>query len=273
LWLGEFPPAEIMGLGLITAFCGYTSIYALNDVTDHRVDREKRRPSAVPAAHQDLDSVFVEHPLAQGMITFREGLFWAVAWAALAAVGAYLLNPVCAFILLLACLLEFIYCRLLKVTYLRGVISGFVKTSGPLAAVFAVDPRPSPSLLAVLFLWLFFWEIGGQNVPNDFADVEEDRRIGGRTIPVRFGLKGSSLIILGSLFLAVGMSLVFYLAFPGGMSPVFPAGAFFCGAYFLVQPAVRLYKKKTPGAALALFNRASYYPLAMAGLTAASWVL
>jgi 4-hydroxybenzoate polyprenyltransferase len=160
----------------------------------------------------------------------------------------------------------------LKVTYWRGVISGLVKTSGPVAAVFAVDPRPDPSLLAILFLWFFFWEIGGQNVPNDFADVEEDRRIGGKTIPVRFGLKGSGRIILGSLFLAVGMSLVFYLAFPRGMRPVFLAGAFFCGVYFLLQPAVRLYKKKTPDAAFALFNRASYYPLAMAGVTAASWV-
>jgi 4-hydroxybenzoate polyprenyltransferase len=272
LWMGGFPPPEIMGLGLITAFCGYTSIYALNDVTDHRVDREKSRRSAVSGTHQDLDSVFVEHPLAQGMLTFREGLFWAIAWAALAAVGAYLLNPVCAFIFLLACLLEFIYCRLLRVTYLRGVISGFVKTSGPLAAVFAVDPRPSPSLLAVLFLWLFFWEIGGQNVPNDFADMEEDRRIGGRTIPVRFGLKGSSLIILGSLFLAMGMSLVFFLAFPKKMGPVFLAGAFVCGIYFLLVPAARLYEKKTPQVAFALFNRASYYPLAMVGVTVVSWV-
>jgi 4-hydroxybenzoate polyprenyltransferase len=273
LWVGGFPPAGIMGLGLLTAFCGYTSVYALNDVTDHRVDGEKGRGISVPGTHQDLDSVFVEHPLARGMLTFREGLFWALAWAALAAVGAYLLNPVCACIFLVACLLEFIYCRLLKVTYLRGVISGLVKTSGPVAAVFAVDPSPAPSLLGVLFLWFFFWEIGGQNVPNDFADVEEDRRIGGRTIPVRFGLQGSSRIILGALFLAVGMSLIFYLAFPGGMSPVFLVGAFFCGVYFLLEPAVRLYKKKTPGAAFALFNRASYYPLAMAGVTMASWIL
>ena len=272
LWVGGFPPAEVMGLGLITAFCGYTSIYALNDVTDHRVDREKGRKTAEPGGRQDLDGVFAEHPLAQGMLTFREGLFWSLAWAALAAMGAYLLNPVCAGIFLLACLLEFIYCRLLRVTYLRGVISGLVKTSGPLAAVLAVDPRPNPSLLAVLFLWFFFWEIGGQNVPNDFADVEEDRRIGGRTIPVRFGLDGSSLIILGALFLAVAMSLVFFLAFPGKMSPVFLGGALLCGVYFLLAPAVRLYEKKTSPAAFALFNRASYYPLAMAGVTVASWV-
>jgi 4-hydroxybenzoate polyprenyltransferase len=272
LWAGGFPPPEILGLGLITAFCGYTSIYALNDVVDHRVDEEKSRRSGVSGSHQDLDSVFVAHPLAQGMLTFREGLFWSIAWAALAAVGAYLLNPVCAIIFLLACLLEFSYCRLLKVTYLRGVISGFVKTSGPLAAVFAVDPRPSPSLLAVLFLWLFFWEIGGQNVPNDLADVEEDRRIGGRTIPVRFGPKGSSLIILGSLFLAVIMSLVYFLAFPKPMNPVFLAGTLVCGIYFLLVPAVRLYEKKTPQTAFVLFNRASFYPLAMVGVTVVSWI-
>ena len=272
LWAGGFPPAEIMVLGLITAFCGYTSVYALNDVTDHRVDGEKSSRSRVSAVHQDLDSVFVEHPLARGMLTFREGLFWAVAWAALAAAGAYLLNPVCAFIFLLACLLEFIYCRLLKVTWLRGIISGLVKTSGPVAAVFAVDPVPNPSLIWVLFLWFFFWEIGGQNVPNDFADVEEDRRIGARTIPVRFGLKGSSLIILGSLSLAVVVSLVFFLAFPGKMSLVFPAGALACGIYFLLAPAVRLCQQRSPQAAFALFNRASYYPLAMVGVTVASWV-
>ena len=273
LWAGGFPTAEILGLGLITAFCGYTSIYALNDVVDYRVDEEKSQRSGGPGSHQDLDSVFAAHPLAQGMLTFREGLFWSIAWAALAAVGAFLLNPVCAVIFLLACLLEFIYCRLLKVTYLRGVLSGLVKSSGPLAAVFAVDPRPNPSLLAVLFLWFFFWEIGGQNVPNDLGDLEEDRRIGGRTIPVRFGLKGSSFIILGSLFLAVIMSLVFFLAFPKEMSPVFLAGALVSGVYFLLLPAARLYKKKTSPAAFALFNRASYYPLAMVGVTVMSWVL
>jgi len=241
-------------------------------VTDHRVDREKGRQGGDPPTRRDLDSVFVEHPLARGLLTFREGLLWSIAWAVPAAVGAYLLNPVCAVIFLLACLLEYVYCRLLRVTFLRGFLSGWVKTSGPVAAVFAVDPAPDLKLLSLLFFWFFFWEIGGQNVPNDFADAEEDRRIGAQTIPVRFGPGGSSRIILLALVLAVLMSLVFYLAFPGRMSPVFPAGALLSGAYFLLAPAARLYGERNSPAAFALFNRASYYPLAMVGVTAVSWV-
>ena len=61
-----------------------------------------------PAGGQGIEQVGpVSWPLIiKGMLTFREGLFWSLAWAALAAVGAYLLNPVCAGIFLLACLLE-----------------------------------------------------------------------------------------------------------------------------------------------------------------------
>jgi len=272
LWLGTFPPAEVLGLGLLTAFSGYTAIYALNDVVDHRVDREKLRLTGPSGPKQDLDSVFARHPLAQGILAYREGMFWTLAWAALAAVGSYLLNPVCALIFLLACLLEFSYCRLLKVSYLRGIISGLVKTSGPLAAVFAVDPHPSPSFLVVLFLWLFFWEIGGQNVPNDLTDMEEDRRIGGKTIPVRFGFQGSVLIILASLFLAVDMSLVLIWVVPQEVSLAFLFGSLAAGIYLLLIPMFKLYGSREPGDAFALFNRASYYPLALLGVTVASWV-
>jgi 4-hydroxybenzoate polyprenyltransferase len=67
------------------------------------------------------------------------------------------------------------------------------------------------------------------------------------------------------------MSLVFFLAFPKVMSPVFLAGALVSGVYFLLLPAARLYKKKDSPAAFALFNRASYYPLAMVAITVMSW--
>jgi len=271
LWLGGFPPAEVMALGLVTAFSGYTAVYALNDVVDYRVDRGKMQEAGGPAAQGDLDSVFVRHPLAQGMLRYREGMFWTLAWAALAAIGAYLLNPVCAFIFLLACFLEFSYCRLLKVTYLRGIISGLVKTSGPVAGVFAVDPDPAPAFLAVLFFWLFFWEIGGQNVPNDWGDLEEDRKLQARTIPVRFGTGGALRVILLSLGLSVALSLLPFWALPQESSRFYLVGALLAGTYFLVIPGYRLYRGKSSADAFALFNRASYYPLAMLGVTVVSW--
>ncbi|NWF53213.1 MAG: UbiA family prenyltransferase [Syntrophaceae bacterium] len=272
LWLGTFPPGEILALGLLTAFSGYTAIYALNDVVDHRVDREKMRLTGPSGPKQDLDSVFARHPLAQGVLTYREGLFWTLAWASLAAIGSYLLNPVCALIFLLACLLEFSYCRLLKVTHLRGIISGLVKTSGPLAAVFAVDPSPNPTFLFILFLWLFFWEIGGQNVPNDLADMEEDRRIGGKTIPVRLGSQGAVGIILTAIFLTAGLSLALPWVVSQKSTLTFLIGALAAGIYLLLIPAGKLFRSKDPQDAFLLFNRASYYPLAMLGVTVASWV-
>jgi 4-hydroxybenzoate polyprenyltransferase len=273
LWLGRVPPAEVMALGLVTAFSGYTAVYALNDLFDYRVDREKMQGAGAPSAQGDLDSVFVRHPLAQGMLNYREGTFWTLAWAALATVGAYLLNPVCALIFLLACFLEFSYCRLLKVTYLRGIISGLVKSSGPLAAVFAVDPDPAPAFLGVLFLWLFFWEIGGQNVPNDWGDLEEDRKLQAKTIPVRFGTKGALRVIIISLGLAVGLSLLPFWTVPRESSGFYLLGALLTGAYFLLIPAYRLYRGKSSPDAFALFNRASTYPLAMLVVTVLGWYI
>ena len=105
--------------------------------------------------------------MAQGLLSLREGLLWALGWSLLAIVGAYLLRPVCVLIFLAGCFLEATYCLMLKVSPFRTIVSGGVKTTGAIAAVFAVDPHPSFIYVAALFLWLFFWEIGGQNVPND----------------------------------------------------------------------------------------------------------
>jgi 4-hydroxybenzoate polyprenyltransferase len=41
LWLGRFPSFDVILIGLITTFAGYTAVYALNDVIDYRVDKEK----------------------------------------------------------------------------------------------------------------------------------------------------------------------------------------------------------------------------------------
>ncbi len=263
LALGGFPPAGVLLLGLVTAFAGYSAVYALNDVVDQRIDRSTLASDAGPAVERDLDGIFVRHPLAQGLLNRREALAWTAAWSAAALVGASLLNPVCPLIFLGAALLEVLYCLLLKVTWLRGLVSGLVKTSGPLAAVFAVDPHPSPAFVAVLFFWLFFWEIGGQNVPNDLGDLETDRRIGARTIPVRFGSRGAARICAGSLLIALALSLALVNLLPVRPGGIYVAGALISGFYFLLAPCYPLTRKGGATGAFGLFNRASFYPLSM----------
>lgn len=263
LWYGAIPPLKIILLGLITAFAGYTAVYALNDLVDYRVDKIRFEKGLFPAAQGDLDSIFVRHPMAHGLLSFPKALLWTVSWGGVAVTGAYLLNPFCLVIFLGGCLLETVYCLLWQSSTLKIIFSGLVKTSGGLAAVFAVDPNPSIPFVILLFLWLFFWEIGGQNLPNDWADIEEDQKLQAATIPVCFGPVCANSIIFSSLILAVllsGLLMAFSREGAEFFSIVVSLNA---GFYLLLLPAYRLLKTKRRPEALVLFNRASYYPLTL----------
>jgi 4-hydroxybenzoate polyprenyltransferase len=264
LWLGAFPPLHIIALGLLTTFSGYTAVYALNDVVDYRTDREKiSRANQRPKEAGDIDALWVRHPMAQGLLSYREGVLWATGWSVVAIIGAALLNPVCILIFVLGCLLETAYCLLLKITHHRVLISGGVKTSGALAAVFAVDPSPGTGYLLCLFLLFFFWEIGGQNVPNDWTDMEEDRRIRARTIPIRFGPEKAIRIILATLSVSTILTPVLFHLSRASFGPAYLAASLAGAAGLLILPAWRLCRSKNAASAMALFNRASCLPLAL----------
>jgi 4-hydroxybenzoate polyprenyltransferase len=263
LWLGNFPPIHVTVIGLITTFAGYTAVYALNDVVDYKADKEQAASEGHLGSAGDLDGILARHPMAQGLLSFKAGLLWALAWALLALLGAYLLNPVCVLIFLGGCALETIYCLLLRVSPFRAFVSGMVKTSGAVAAVFAVDPNPSGMYLAILFLLLFFWELGGQNIPNDLADMDEDRRMNAKTIPIQWGQRVASMIIVATIMLSLGTNaLILYILWSSD-------GLFYIilsmvvGCYLLLLPALKLYHAGGRTHAMALFNKASYYPLAL----------
>jgi 4-hydroxybenzoate polyprenyltransferase len=263
LWLGSIPPGSVVFLGLITAFAGYTAVYALNDLVDYRHDRKKMEQGGFSQIGADLDALMVRHPLAQGLLSVKGAVLWTSVWAIVALIGAYLLNPFCIVIFLGAAFLETLYCLLWNTSPFRTLVSGTVKTAGPMAAVFAVDPHPSPAFLLTLFLWLFFWEIGGQNVPNDWTDLEEDRLFEAKTIPVRFGPQWAGAIIFLCLVLTVALNSLIMSRTGSGeelLALMFSLGA---GFFLLLFPAYHLLKTRGRPQALVLFNRASYYPLTL----------
>jgi 4-hydroxybenzoate polyprenyltransferase len=263
LWLGRLPPVEVTVLGILAAFAGYTAVYALNDIVDYRTDREKIGQAGFHRDIAYLDAAFVRHPLAQGLLSLPAAVAWAGGWALISLFAAYLLNPVCALILVGGCILETAYCLLLKISQLRALVSGVVKTLGGLAAVFAVDPSPEPSFLCLLFLWLFFWEIGGQNVPADWHDIEEDAALAARTVPVVYGPRGASVIVLGTLLASVFLSGLLLGHSPLGLEVSHLIAALAAGGFFLLWPAVCLFRTRDRKEAALLFNRASYYPLSL----------
>jgi 4-hydroxybenzoate polyprenyltransferase len=194
------------------------------------------------------------------------GFTWVILWSVVAVTGAFLLNPVCALLFLLGAILEAAYCRMLLITHLRVLVSGVVKTLGGLAAVFAVDPNPSPLFLALLFLWLFFWEIGGQNVPADLYDLEEDAALRFRTVPVRFGITGAGRIMLVSLYLTLMLNPLLLSATPRPFSLFVAAGCLVAGVGLLLAPAHRFYAVRSDASVSRLFTRASLYPAAVLGV-------
>lgn len=267
LWLGTFPRWQIILLSLFTAFAAYTAVYALNDLVGIMVDKEKFA-GGINAGYS-VEASHLRYPLAQNVISYRDGLFWFAGWFVLALIGSYLLNPAIVVILIAAAILEIVYCLLLKVTCLRTFVSGLVKSSGPIAALYVVDPDPRLSLLLLVLAWVFFWEIGGQNIPADWNDTVEDKRVNAKTIPLQLGSQKAGTIILLSLGLTISISLLLPLVSPLSLGWTYLLASAVVGFLLLLKPGFRLYQYQEGRLAAELFNNASYYPLAQLAIIVA----
>lgn len=260
--LGGFPPAATSLLGLFTVFAGYTAVYAVNDLADYRTDRANYL-AGPPDNSGYLDAAFARHPLAMGLISWPQGLAWTAFWAVAALAGAWTLNPACALILLAGCALEVVYCWLLKITHLRALVNGVVKSLGGVAAMIAVDPD-GPAWYPLLFLAMTFcWEIGGQNIPADWFDLELDRSQGAKTLCVILGLPRAARVSLLTLSASTALAALLLALSPARLPAWLILAATLAVAWLLVLPARQLGRHPTRESASALFNRASYFPVAM----------
>lgn len=267
LWLGAFPPFWTIVLSLFTAFAAYTAIYALNDLVGIAVDKEKFTDGI--NAGYSVEASDMRYPLAQNILPYKSGFLWFAVWFTAALIGAYFLNPFICAILVSAAILEVIYVLLLKVTYLRTLVSGLVKSSGPIAAIYVVDSNPDISKLLLVLAWVFVWEIGGQNIPADWNDTVEDKRVLAKTIPLQFGTQTAGIIVLFTLALTVTFSLLLPRVSPLPLSWPYLFATAMAGLLLLLKPGYDLYRQQTEGRMAArLFDRASYYPMAQLAIIA-----
>lgn len=268
LVLGGFPRPSTAIIGLLAAFAGFTAVFGLNDVMDCGVDCEKMAKYSKNKECFDIDSVGFRHPIAQGNMAFRSALAWVVFWGLCALSLAFVLNPVCAALMLMAVGLEMGYCRLLRVTHWKALLSGLMVAVGGLAGVYAVVGSPPLGMVFLFVLWAFAWEVGCRNIPNDWSDLDEDINLRIRTIPVRYGRLASSWISFALLCVTVASSLLFPLVVAVRHPIVYTAGALAAGAVLLVIPAVLWLRSQRTESAMYLFNRACFYPLAVFALVA-----
>jgi 4-hydroxybenzoate polyprenyltransferase len=258
---GRFPSWQVSVLALFTAFAGYTAVYAMNDLMGFKDDREKFA-CGINAGYS-VESSVLRHPLARNILSFRGGMAWFALWMLLSIIGSWMLNPLIVPILLAAAVLEVIYCRLFKVTCLRTFVSGLVKSGGPLAALFVATRNPSWSAVFMILLWVFLWEIGGQNIPADWNDTEEDRRVKGKTIPLELGTQKAGMIVLLMLTSTIITSMFLPVVSPLSLNWKYLVPSAIIGIYLLLLPGFQLFRQQKEGRRAArLFDHASYYPLA-----------
>jgi 4-hydroxybenzoate polyprenyltransferase len=258
---------------MITVFAGYTCIYALNDVTDCEIDRQRMGELPTEPACFDLDCLSVRHPLAQGLISYAGGVTWTVSWGVVALVGAALLNPVCAVIFVVGAILEVIYCRLYQMSQWKILIAATVKNLGAMAAIFAVNPEPSVSFVLMVFFWIAAWEVGGQNIPNDLMDMQEDGKLGAKTVPVVYGVSTAVMLLIITLVASFVFGLALVLVSPLAHKAIFLIGGILSGVLFLLLPLRSFLASGDTNQAIKLFNKASLYPLGILTTTVLCLIL
>lgn len=261
-WLGAFPSIKITLLGIITASAAYLAVYGFNDLVDLYNDREKAKLTT--NNHQGyIDAMLPIHPIASGKLSFKIAFIWICSLILIALIGAYALNPMTIWFFGLGIVCEIAYCFLFKKSAWRILLSGIVKTCGPMAAVFAVDSTPNLALLALLFISIFFWEIGGQNIPADWVDIEQDKAISAKTFPIQYGEAITRFTIMSSLILSIITMLWFLTKIPLAFGAFCLLITFICESIVLLIPAYNTFKFQDNQGAVLLFNRASYYPICL----------
>lgn len=252
LALGALPTPRQMALGLVAAACGYLAVFSLNDVWDRDADADSLLTGMAESAAYDLDTVYLRHPIAHGAVSLRFALAWVGGNAAVSAVAAWMLNPLCLAFFAAAVALEALYCRLRSVTWLKTFVSGAMVGVGGLAGWVAVAPL---SIRAVpVFAFLALWEIAGRNIPNDLSDVLADSRTGLRTVATVFGGRVAALAVLaGAVATVIAAALL--------PAPAWAATALAAvSVWAVLMPALALVGRPRADQAALYFNRASLLP-------------
>ena len=252
LALAGLPSWRVIAIGLPAACAASFALYALNDLLDRKVDARALAVGKSSVRAHDVDTAFMRHPLAQGVLSLRVSVAWVAGLIVVAVVGTALLNPLALLFFAAAVATQVAYCALRSVTYWKTVLSGVMVGFGGLAGWAAVAPLRWSALS--VFVFLACWEIGGRNIVNDLSDLESDARVGIRTVA---SVRGEAAAARAAAAVAAAC-LVSTALLPMPLTSVALALAF--GAWSLAWPAVNLLRRPTPAQAASYFNHASPYP-------------
>ena len=260
------PDLNTIFIGSLACVFGTGALIGLNDLLDIDLDRRRyvelgpKREADGGSGGLDIGALFIHHPVARGVISPRLGIAWVALLSFAGLFFIYQLKPILWPIFFAIGVFVVLYSVLGSLSYWKFLAVATAVTLGALAGWLTVTDETS-SALWLFAAWTFLWEIGGRNVPNDFNDIDEDRALGIKTIPVVLGPKTASRVVLAALIISYALSFpLFVLA---RMPVFFVAAAAAVGLYLLLIPAWRLWRDPRPEISQRLYNRSAVYPLVL----------
>lgn len=244
----------LVGLGSLT---GMFAVFALNDFLDFPLDR--KGDQKLSKKNWDIDSALMLHPYAEGAISRNQQLIWIGINTLITVYILRILSTNALTLFFVALALELLYCYLSTRTEWKTVIAGLLVAVGGLIGWFAVGAPMNIPLLLSVGAFLFFWEIGGRNIPNDLSDRIPDAKKGIRTLATQYGPELPAQLAFVLVILTIFSALAIGMLANLGM--IYAAIVAATGVGLLILPNLTLIQQSTHEEALRYFNKASLYPV------------
>ena len=187
-----FYPSTLVIYGMVAVFliCGAGMI--INDYVDIKIDMINRP----------------DRPLPSGRIKKNHAVLYSSVLFAIGIILAYMINTYCLYLAIFASLLLILYPALLKKIILLGHLS--VSFLVALTFVFGgfITMNYIPTLLLAL---LAFLSNTGREIYKSIEDVLGDKKMGIKTLPMKFGVIKTRAIAFTFIIVAIVFSFVPFL--------------------------------------------------------------
>lgn len=218
---GKFTLEALMAAVVVFVVTGAGN--SINDYFDHKIDAINKP----------------ERPIPSGRISLKTALIYSISLFALGIILAFLINLLLGIIAFLSSILMIYYARDLKTKCLIGNMSISFLTG--LCFVFggiAVD-----QIVVSIYLGFFaFLMTMAREIVKDMEDVEGDKLEGAATLPIRHGMRISSILAAIFMILAsLGSPLLYFM----GIFSIFYLPVLFLAIIIFLYCAVSILKDQS----------------------------
>jgi 4-hydroxybenzoate polyprenyltransferase len=189
---GGFPPLKLTFWIIVALISARTGANALNRLVDKDIDARNPRTKG--------------RHIPQGSVSVREALLLSAGCFVVLVIAAYMIRPVCVFLLPVPLSLMLLYSFTKRFTWACHLMLGAACACAPVGAWIAVTGELSWAVItlgAAVMLW-----VAGFDIIYGVLDIEHDREEGLHSIPSAFGARNA--FVISAAFHTAAVMLLIY---------------------------------------------------------------